>query len=41
EPPSSRRTTESRLAELKSLHADGLITDDDYDRRRAEILNAV
>jgi hypothetical protein len=41
DPPSSRRTTESRLAELKSLHADGLITDDDYDRRRAEILNAV
>lgn len=41
DPPSSRRTTESRLTELKALHDQGLITDDDYDRRRAEILNAV
>ncbi|MDQ1746488.1 MAG: hypothetical protein QOD07_751 [Frankiaceae bacterium] len=41
DPPSSRRTTESRLEELKHLHEQGLITDGDYDRRRAEILSGV
>lgn len=41
DPPSTRRTVESRLAELKQLHDQALITDDDYDRRRTEILNAV
>jgi len=41
DPPSSRRTTESRLEELKHLHEQGLITEGDFDRRRAEILNGV
>lgn len=41
EPPSSRHTAESRLTELKALHDQGLITDQDYDRRRTEILNGV
>ncbi|MBV9096916.1 MAG: DUF1328 domain-containing protein [Frankiaceae bacterium] len=36
-----QRTIESRLGELKHLHEQGLITDGDYDRRRAEILHDV
>lgn len=38
EPPVNN---EHRLAELKSLHDQGLITDDDYDKRRAEILDGI
>lgn len=41
EPPSGRQTVESRLTQLKGLHDEGLITDDEYDRRRTEIVNSV
>jgi len=41
DPPSSRQTVEGRLTQLKDLHDEGLITDDEYDRRRTEIVNSV
>jgi hypothetical protein len=41
DPPSSRHTVESRLTQLKQLHDEGLITDEEYDHRRAAILDTV
>jgi len=37
-PEPQRRTLRDRLKTLKQLHDDGLITDQDYDRKRKEIL---
>ena len=31
---------EDRLRKLKKLHEDGLITKEEYERRRAEVINA-
>jgi len=39
EPPV--RSTEDRLGELKRLHDEGVITDDEYTRRRTAILDSV
>ena len=39
EPPA--RSTEDRLGELKRLHDDGVITDDEYTRGRTAILDSV
>lgn len=40
-PPLSTRTNENRLGELKRLHDQGLITDDEYARRRTAIVDSL
>lgn len=39
--PLSTRSAEYRLGELKHLHDEGLITEDEYDRRRTAILDTL
>ena len=40
-PPLSTRSSETRLSELKNLHDQGLITDDEYSRRRTAIVDSL